>query len=90
MSQPLSTLQHINGKAQDLMNWLFSGTQEGAEASALLYSCLIETTKANKREPYTFLRYIYEKLPLASSIEDYEALLPWNIPLEVLAGPALG
>lgn len=70
-------------------NWLFSGTQEGAEASALLYS-LIETAKANNREPYTYLRYIFEKLPLASSLEDYEALLPWNIPAEVLAGTALG
>jgi len=29
-------------------NWLFSGTPEGAEASALLYS-LIETAKANRR-----------------------------------------
>jgi hypothetical protein len=36
------------------------------------------------------LRYIFEKLPLASSLEDYEALLPWNIPVEVLAGTALG
>ncbi|GBE11745.1 transposase IS66 family protein [bacterium BMS3Abin13] len=59
-------------------NWLFSGTPEGAEASALLYS-LIETVKANKLEPYAYLRYIFEKLPLASSLEDYEALLPWNI-----------
>ena len=61
-------------------NWLFSGTPEGAEASALLYS-LIETAKANKLEPYTYLRYIFDRLPLASSLEDYEALLPWNVNL---------
>jgi len=59
-------------------NWLFSGTPEGAEASALLYS-LIETAKSNKLEPYAYLRYIFDKLPTASSLEDYEALLPWNI-----------
>lgn len=59
-------------------NWLFSGTQEGARASALLYS-LIETAKMNNHEPYAYLRYIFEKLPMASSLEDYEALLPWNI-----------
>jgi len=59
-------------------NWLFSGTPEGAEASALLYS-LIETAKANKLEPYAYLRYIFDKLPIAASLEDYEALLPWNI-----------
>jgi len=59
-------------------NWLFSGTPKGAEASALLYS-LIETAKSNKLEPYAYLRYIFENLPTASSLEDYEALLPWNI-----------
>ena len=59
-------------------NWLFAGTPEGAEASALLYS-LIETAKANKLEPYAYLRYIFDKLPTATSLEDYEALLPWNI-----------
>ncbi len=59
-------------------NWLFSGTPEGAEASALLYS-LIETAKANKLEPYAYLRYIFDRLPTATSLEDYEALLPWNI-----------
>jgi transposase len=59
-------------------NWLFSGTPEGAEASAALYS-LIETAKANTLEPYSYLRYIFEQLPLADSLEDYEALLPWNL-----------
>jgi transposase len=67
-------------------NWLFSGTPEGAEASALLYS-LIETAKANRREPYAYLRYIFEHLPLASSLEDYEALLPWNVTPEQLNVP---
>ena len=65
-------------------NWLFSGTPEGAEASALLYS-LIETAKANKLEPYAYLRYIFEKLPLADSLEKYEALLPWNLNPELIA-----
>ncbi len=69
-------------------NWLFSGTPEGAEASALLYS-LIETAKANKLEPYAYLRYIFEKLPLAATLEDYESLLPWNITREQLASPAV-
>jgi len=31
--------------------WLFSDTQAGARASALLYS-LVETAKANNVEPY--------------------------------------
>jgi len=59
---------------------LFSGTPKGAEASALLYS-LIETAKVNEPEPYAYLRHIFDRLPTASSLEDYEALLPWNIAL---------
>lgn len=68
-------------------NWLFSGTPEGAEASALLYS-LIETAKANRLEPYAYLRHIFEKLPAASSFEDFEALLPWNMTPEQILLPA--
>ena len=59
-------------------NWLFAGTPKGAEASALLYS-LIETAKANNCEPYSYLRHIFEQLPQAQSLADYEALLPWNV-----------
>ena len=69
-------------------NWLFSGTPEGARASALLYS-LIETAKMNNHEPYAYLRYIFDKLPRASSLENYEALLPWNIMPEQISDHAL-
>jgi len=58
-------------------NWLFSDTPKGATASAQLYS-LMETVKANGQEPYAYLRHILERLPAAQSVEDYEALLPWN------------
>ena len=58
-------------------NWLFSDTPKGATASAQIYS-LIETAKANGQEPYAWLRHILERLPTASCVEDYEALLPWN------------
>jgi len=59
-------------------NWLFSGTPEGARASAALYS-LIETAKGNGLEPYSYLRHIFTKLPTASALEDIEALLPWRL-----------
>lgn len=59
-------------------NWLFAGTPDGARASALLYS-LIETAKANKVEPYAYLRHIFERLPLLTSQDEYEQLLPWNV-----------
>jgi transposase len=58
-------------------NWLFSDTPRGAKASAQLYS-LVETAKANGQEPYAWLRHALERLPTATSVEDYEALLPWN------------
>jgi len=59
-------------------NWLFAGTQNGAEASACRYS-LIETAKANNLEPYKYLRYLFEKLLFASSGDGYRALLPFNL-----------
>ncbi|WP_172641504.1 transposase domain-containing protein, partial [Pseudomonas syringae] len=39
---------------------------------------LVETAKLNGQEPYTWLRHVLERLPPAASVEDYEALLPWN------------
>ncbi|HKJ63929.1 MAG TPA: IS66 family transposase [Desulfopila sp.] len=65
-------------------NWLFSGTAEGAEASSLLYS-LIETAKANGLEPYAYLRHVFEQIPMATTLEDYEKLLPWNIAAEQIS-----
>ena len=62
-------------------NWLFSDTVTGAKASANLYS-LIETAKACGVEPYQYLRYIFCRLPLARTADDYEALLPWRVDLK--------
>jgi transposase len=59
-------------------NWLFSASQSGATASANLYS-LIETAKANGIEPYVYLRRVFTDLPSAQSLEQVEALLPWNV-----------
>lgn len=58
-------------------NWLFSDTPRGGTASAQLYS-LVETAKVNGKEPYAWLRHALERLSQASSVGDYEALLPWN------------
>jgi hypothetical protein len=58
-------------------NWPFSDTPKGATASAQLCS-LVETAKANGQEPYAWLRHALERLPQALSVEDFEALLPWN------------
>lgn len=58
-------------------NWLFADTPAGADASAALYSIII-TAKANGLDAYTYLRYLFEKLPAATTLSDYDALLPWN------------
>jgi transposase len=59
-------------------NWLFSDSVHGVKASANLYS-LIETAKANRLEPYAYLRYLFTELPKAHSVEQIEALLPENV-----------
>ena len=56
-------------------NWLFSNTENGANASAVLYS-LIETAKASGLVPYDYLRDLFEELPKKPDNLDY--LLPWN------------
>jgi len=59
-------------------NWLFSDSVHGVKASANLYS-LIETAKANRLEPYAYLRFLFTELPKAQSVEQIEALLPENL-----------
>ncbi len=68
----------IRPVAQGRHNWLFSGTENGAVASGNLYS-VINTAMLNGRNPYTYLVYIFTRLPYAKTLEDLEELLPWNI-----------
>ena len=58
--------------------WLFSNTVKGAVASANLYS-LVETSKANGIEPHAYLTHLFTRLPYAKTVEDFDALLPWNV-----------
>jgi transposase len=65
-------------------NWLFSGSPRGAHSSATLYS-LIETAKANGIEPYRYLKYLFAKLPVSRTQDDYKRLTPHGIDPEDLA-----
>lgn len=58
-------------------NWLFSDTVNGARASATLYS-LVSTARANELEPYAYLRHLFDRLPHARTVEDFETLLPFT------------
>ncbi len=64
-------------------NWLFSDSPKGAHASARIYS-VIETAKANGLEPYAYLKHLFTELPLITSVDDVEMLLPWNQNLTTL------
>ena len=59
-------------------NWLFADTVAGANASANLYS-LLQTCLANGIDGYRYLRALLVELPKASTVEDFEALLPWRL-----------
>lgn len=58
-------------------NWLFSATTAGAESSAVIYS-LIETAKANGLDTYDYIHWLLENFPKASTVDDFEKLLPHN------------
>jgi transposase len=59
-------------------NWLFAGSPDGAKSSCGMYS-LIETAKQNNLNPLIYLTALFEKVPLAQTKADWEALLPWNL-----------
>jgi transposase len=65
-------------------NWLFMGNERGATAAAAIYS-LIMTAKANQLEPYRYLRYLLEQLPLCKTDEQRELLFPQYCKAALLA-----
>lgn len=68
-------------------SWLFVDSHVGATASANLYS-LVMTARANSIEPYAYLNHLLEELPKAATLEQLEALLPWNTTLATTARAA--
>ncbi len=70
--------QQIKHFATGRKAWLFSYDASSAQASANLFS-LVMTCRVNDIEPYAYLNYLFEHLPAASTVEQIEALLPWNL-----------
>ena len=66
--------------------WLFADSVEGAKAAAIIYS-LIETCKHHHIEPYDWLRYVLQAIPACQTLEEFEALLPFNIDKQLLKHP---
>ncbi len=54
-------------------NWLFSDSEAGANASALFYSVVV-TAKINGNDPRKVLQAIFEQVPLAQTIDDFEKI----------------
>jgi transposase len=57
-------------------NWIFSATQKGARASAVIYS-VIQTAKENGLKPFEYLEHLFRTIP-NSTHGCLEDLLPWS------------
>ena len=64
-------------------NWMFSNSTQGAEASAIIFS-LMETCKAHKVNPYDYFRYVLGEIVHAETMEQLEALLPYNVDSDLI------
>ena len=59
-------------------NWLFSDTQDGANASMTVYS-MVETAKANGLDPQKYLQFLLDQRPDDKMTdEDLDLLMPWS------------
>jgi len=70
--------QQIKHYATGRKCWYFCYDKVGAQASANLFS-LVLTCRANEVDRFEYLRYVFEHLPTATTVDDFEALLPWNV-----------
>jgi len=64
-------------------NWLFAGSPEGAQASALFYS-LIETAKLNNLNLEKYLYFLLEKIIHVKEQDELLALLPNRVSQETI------
>jgi len=62
-------------------NWLFSDTQDGANASMTVFS-MIETAKANGLDPKKYLNYLLDQRPSFEMTDvELDQLMPWSEPV---------
>ncbi len=64
-------------------NWMFCDSVEGAIAAARIYS-FTETCKYHDIDSYYWFAYVLKKLPSCQTLEELEALLPYNIDKKLL------
>jgi transposase len=56
-------------------NWLFSGSEKGAQSSANLFT-LVENAKMFNLKIFDYLKYVFDHIATAKTDKDYEALTP--------------
>jgi hypothetical protein len=75
-----ATESAIRGFVIGRNNWKLIDTVEGAKASAIIYS-ITETAKANKLNPYKYLKHLLTVIPQYLDGNDFrflEDLMPWS------------
>lgn len=59
-------------------NWLFSDSQDGANASMVVYT-MVEMAKAHGLHPYSYLQYLLDSRPSSDTTDaEFEELAPWS------------
>ena len=67
-------------------NWLFSDTQDGANASMTVFS-MVETAKANGLDPQKYLLFLLDQRPCAEMTDDeLDQLMPWSEAAKAVCG----
>lgn len=67
-------------------NWLFSDTQDGANASMTVFS-MVETAKANGLDPQKYLLFLLDQRPsLEMTDDELDQLMPWSETAKVTCG----
>ncbi len=69
-------------------NWLFSVSPTGARTTAIYYTFVL-SAKENGLSPLDYLKYVFKKMPTATTLEDHLALLPWNLTPEQISQKAI-
>lgn len=59
-------------------NWLFSDSQDGANASMIVYT-MVEMAKAHGIHPYRYVKYLLDSRPGTNTTDrEFENLAPWS------------
>ena len=67
-------------------NWLFSDTQDGANASMTVFS-MVETAKANGLDPQKYLLFLLDQRPSVEMTDDeLDQLMPWSEAVKAVCG----